>query len=235
MWREAQTLDQQMAESGALLADATLDAYCNSVAEKLLPGLTSAAPEVHVRVVASPFSNAFALPNGTLYVHTGMLAAMSNEAQLATVLGHELTHYVERHATEQQQTAQKKRRAGEVAATILAATVAGLAGTPDAATTVLSALNSAAQSVVTLQVLGYSRELESEADARGFDAMVAAGYDPGEAPAVFESLQRDLTEAGVQEPYFFGSHPRLVERVEGYRARLTALEAGGAKTSSGMV
>lgn len=235
VWREADDLDKQLGQSGALFADDELRAYCESVGQKLLPHLTTAAPGLRIYVLSSPFLNAFALPNGTVYLHTGILASMANEAQLATVLAHELTHYVERHAIEQQETAKKRRQAGEIAASILAVTLAGLAGRPDAVTDMMAAMSSATQSLVTLQVLGYSRELEAEADARGFDAIVAAGYDARQSTAIFDYLTEDLDETGVQEPYFFGSHPRLEERIANYRERLVDRERRGAVDSNPVV
>jgi beta-barrel assembly-enhancing protease len=66
-------------------------------------------------------------------------------------------------------------------------------------------------------VTGYSRANEREADREGLTLAVAAGYAPAEAPKLFEHLKRDLELRKVDEPFFFGTHPRLAERVESYQ------------------
>jgi beta-barrel assembly-enhancing protease len=82
-------------------------------------------------------------------------------------------------------------------------------------------------------VTGYSREHETEADEEGFRRVVEAGYDPEETPKLFEHLKRDIDEEKIKEPFFFGTHPRLQERIENYE-RLLAREQLGpmAKTKN---
>src|SRR6202023_3035874 len=75
-----------------------LEAYLNDVPQRLGPSEAFAAIPFRIRVVRNPYLNAFTLPNGRIYVHTGMLARMDNEAQLATLLAHEMTHATHRHA-----------------------------------------------------------------------------------------------------------------------------------------
>ena len=66
-------------------------------------------------------------------------------------------------------------------------------------------------------IRGYSRELETEADTEGLKLLIQAGYDPTDAVRVFELLQQDLDERKVKEPFFFGTHPLLQERIDNYR------------------
>ncbi|MCX8072229.1 MAG: M48 family metallopeptidase [Candidatus Binatia bacterium] len=87
-----------MEERKYLRADPQLEAYLDGIAARLLPSFGLDASTVQLRVVEDPFLNAFALPNGTLVISDGLLAQLDNEAQLACVLAHELTHFVERHA-----------------------------------------------------------------------------------------------------------------------------------------
>jgi predicted Zn-dependent protease len=63
-------------------------------------------------------------------------------------------------------------------------------------------------------VTGYNRDLEREADEEGMARLVKAGYDPKEAPKVFELLRKDYGDRGPIETFFFGNHPRLAERIE---------------------
>jgi predicted Zn-dependent protease len=68
----------------------------------------------------------------------------------------------------------------------------------------------------TAAISGYSRALETEADQKGFELMADAGYDPAEAPRLFEFLKAELEDRKITEPFFFGSHPTLSERKENW-------------------
>jgi predicted Zn-dependent protease len=61
---------------------------------------------------------------------------------------------------------------------------------------------------------GYTRELEAEADRVGMQVMAAAGYDPGEALALFDHMITEIEQEGLEEPFFFGSHPKVRQRIE---------------------
>jgi predicted Zn-dependent protease len=74
-------------------------------------------------------------------------------------------------------------------------------------------------------VQGYSRELETEADTEGFRLVVAANYDPAETAKLFARLKEDVEDRKDKEPFFFGSHPRLQERIENYE-KLQAHHSG---------
>ena len=67
---------------------------------------------------------------------------------------------------------------------------------------------------ILASVNGYGRKLEREADDGGFDKMSLAGYDVREAPGVYQALLEDHGDSGKAEAFFFGSHPRLQERIQ---------------------
>src|SRR5919197_1138049 len=99
LWEQATREHRKLSASLNLLRDALLEDYLNGVAHRLVP------PTAHeagifpsVSVLMNPSLNAFAYPTGGIYVHSGLLARLENEAQLATVLGHEIGHIVYRHA-----------------------------------------------------------------------------------------------------------------------------------------
>jgi len=137
---------------------------------------------------------------------------------LATVLGHELTHFTYRHSVKQIRTLQNKTTFFGVFQVMLPG-LEGLTGSLGALWTLAS-------------TSGYSRELETEADEQGLRAMVIAGYDPKQAPVVIELLQRDLDEQKIKEPFFFGTHPRLKERIGNYRRLLDTQYATQAKDAT---
>lgn len=229
MWRNAEQLEQQIEKGGVLYDDPKLEAYLNAVAGKLLPqNVQSSGLTPRIKVIQHPLLNAFALPHGAIYLHTGILACMENEAQLAAVLGHELTHFTHRHALKEMRGAQNKVAFQRVLQTMLAAGAAAAlaaAGVPSPATSGLGqVLGGLTEQMGTLWALasitGYSRELETEADEEGLRTMVQAGYDPREGPKVFEQLQQELDELQIKEPFFFGTHPQLQERIDNYRRLL---------------
>lgn len=206
LWNRGIEEAQRLDASGRLYEDAELVRYVNAIAAKLLPEeLRGAGIKWGVRVIRNPYLNAFALPHGAIYVHTGILAQMDNEAQLAALLGHEMVHVTHRHPLQSFRTAQNTTNTLAVLGALSMP-----AGHFGAIVQLLGLVGGMAS------VSGYSRSMEREADARGFAMMVAAGYDPTEAPRLFDQLKRDREDRQVAEPFFFGSHPRLGERKESF-------------------
>ena len=221
LWRNAEQLERRIEMSRIGYSDPQLEAYLSSVTERLpAGGIHIAGVRPRVKVILHPLLNAYALPNGAIYLHSGLLVRIQNEAQLAAILGHELTHVSRRHALKEMRSAQNRATFLRILQTTLAVT--GLIGVAQL-TGDIGALWALAA------VRGYSRELETEADEAGLQAVVEAGYDPKEAPKVFEHLQRELDERKVAEPFFFGTHPRLQERIANYRKLLETQYADRAK------
>jgi predicted Zn-dependent protease len=218
LWRRSREEQQRIDDSGLLYPDARLSDYINAVARRVAPEyLERNQIRLRVFVIKNPLLNAFAYPNGCVYVHTGILAKMENEAQLAALLSHEITHITHRHAIENFRSV---KNATAVMATIQMASAPF--GTYGSLVTVLGAVGGMAA------VTGYSRELETEADRVGLQQMVSAGYDPREAPKLFEILKKEVEEEEISEPFFFGTHPRLQERIDNYTAALETQYAGKA-------
>jgi predicted Zn-dependent protease len=210
LWNRAREEEERIARSGLLYRDAAITEYVNTVAQRVLPqAARDAGLKIQVHVIRNQALNAFAMPNGMVYLHTGILARIDNEAQLATLLGHELTHVTHRHLVQEVRGIQNKTAAFAVfqALTVpfgvygLAAQLLGAVGTMAAIT-------------------GYSQEMEREADVEGLRAMTAAGYDPREAPKLFVHLKEWVEEEKEPQPFFFNTHPRLRERVESYEELL---------------
>jgi predicted Zn-dependent protease len=211
LWNRVEEEEDALNHSGSLYEDKQLLSYLNAVARKLQPpGVLKSIP-FEVRVLKNPYLGAFCYANGAVYIHTGLLARMENEAQLATLLGHEMTHATHRHMLKQFRDTKNKRA-------VLATVHVTLGAVPGV--DLLGTLGTAAA------VTGYSRDLEREADKVGLRLMVQAGYDPREAPKLFEFLLKELEENDIEEPYFFGTHPRLKERIDTYEELLAATYAG---------
>jgi predicted Zn-dependent protease len=210
LWNRGRELEDRLDRSGHRYVDQALERYLNEVAERLLPSdVRAQSLSWRVKILQNPLLNAFALPHGTIYVHTGLLARLEDEAQLATILGHEMAHVVSRHAVRHIRQVQNQTA---FMATLL--TMTAVLGPYRDLAALLGSLGTLAA------VTGYSKDLELEADLEGMRWLVEAGYDPNSAPQVFRLLQEDPDGEGVKEPFFFGTHPRLQERVEHYAERL---------------
>jgi len=206
LWNRSEEEQKRLNHSSYIYEDPILKAYVNDIAQKLLPeNVKEKGLLVEVKVIKNPLLNAFAYPNGVIYVHTGILAKMENEAQLAALLGHEMTHITHRHTIENYRSV--KNTTAVLATVQMAATPFGVYG---GLANLLGSVGAMAA------VTGYSRELETEADRGGLECMIKAGYDPREAPRLFELLKKDVEEQKIKEPFFFGSHPRLQERIDNF-------------------
>ncbi|MFN3751151.1 MAG: M48 family metalloprotease [Thiobacillus sp.] len=194
LWQEADEFDHALARAGKVNPDPALTAYLQGILDRLYPEFTG---HLRVRPLNAPHLNAFALPNGSIYVNTGLIARFENEAQLATVLAHEGAHFTHRHALQQAE------RVKNAAAFALVVAMLGVPLVGD-----LIALSS---------MFGYSREHEREADAIGHQRLIAAGYAARESIRTFEHLQEEIRAADIREPFFFASHPRLQERIDSFR------------------
>jgi beta-barrel assembly-enhancing protease len=226
LWKQAQEEERKLDTQAALYQDPILEDYLNQVALRLVPQEVKRQDvlKIRVRTIKDPALNAFTYPNGSIYVHTGLLARIENEAQLSTVLGHEIAHATERHALEFQRSARNKAIGFSIASLVGSIAVAGAAGSKAEQGDWRGAyiLNQVGNILVGLglqlgflaAVNGFGRELEREADEVGIARMVAAGYDPRPAPRVFELLKDDHGDPSKMEVFFFGSHPRLDERIE---------------------
>jgi predicted Zn-dependent protease len=148
--------------------------------------------------------NAFALPGGQVFITRGLLDRLTNEAQLAGVLGHESGHVVARHSSEQLAKSQLMQRL--VASVGVAASDGNNAGRGYSAAMI-------AQLVARMKTLQYSRADESQADELGLRFMSQAGYDPRAMIEVMQILQQVTPQTGRQ-PEFLVTHPYPEHRIE---------------------
>jgi predicted Zn-dependent protease len=200
-------LDARFTREGLVLEDEATNAYLNHVGKSLLPrGLTLENVSWKFRALRDPQPNAFALPNGSIYVSTGLLALMDNESQLGAVLAHEMTHVLRRHTYLQNRSNRKKFLAINIITAVGAYAPTGIAG---AAITIATAI---APFIVIATIFGYSRDLEREADLRGIDMMLAAEYPPEEMVNVMKLLNQDIEGENIR--LFYNDHPALDERIK---------------------
>jgi predicted Zn-dependent protease len=219
---------QADAETQALLAqvevhdDALLADYLAAIVDRLATDAERDlnAPRITVTVVRDPTIAAFALPNGRVFVHTGLLSRVANEAQLATILARELTHLARHHATAR---AGADAQIGE-AILGLADSIGVALATPDAladerggrvlSPTARAILGKRLVLAYTAAVTGLGPTLERAADTGALERLVKAAYDPKEAPRAFERLRREARAGGIVERFVLGNDAALKERAE---------------------
>jgi predicted Zn-dependent protease len=203
LWQKSAAEQRVLETTGFIYPDQELEDYLNKVVARLQAHSSPVDLEIRVKVIKNAHLNAFAYPNGMIYIHAGLLARMDNEAQLAAVLAHEMTHSIRRHALR----AFRKYKDQAAFLRVVEHTLSKTRGLQEIARFMGISGAMAAMS-------GYTRELEAEADRVGMQVMAAAGYDPGEALALFDHMITEIEQEGLEEPFFFGSHPKVRQRIE---------------------
>ncbi|MBI5690947.1 MAG: M48 family metalloprotease [Verrucomicrobia bacterium] len=224
LWARAREEQARLDASDFHVRLPQVEDYLDGIVARLRPDPLPNGGAFRTRVLVDPTLNAFAMPDGAIYVHTGLLAQAENEAQLATVLAHEIVHALHRHSLK---GTRQVRNQTAILATLGAGTLgAGLAGS---VVQLLGAVGTMAS------VTGYSRELEREADAVGFRLLTAAGYDARESTRMFEAMLAEADRAKHKSPYFFSTHPRLQERIASFEQLLSSLPPAASGTRTGRV
>jgi len=198
---------QQISETEKRFADESWQAYLNEVGQKIVKVSDRHDIEYHFTVIESDQINAFAAPGGFVYFYTGLLREMENEAELAAVMAHEISHVVGRHGVKQVQAILGVSLAYELAT-----------GGKEQSQALQTAINVG----LNLIFAGYSREHEREADDYGFTYMVRAGYEPRAMVTMFNKLAAQGQEGNSFEQ-MFASHPETRERISNAQERITRL------------
>jgi predicted Zn-dependent protease len=206
LWLRAEEEQKVINESGFVYKDADLEAYLNEVAGKLQSPDAPAGRPFRILVLRDPQLNAFAYPNGVIYLHSGLLARMDNEAQLATLLGHEMAHCTNQHALK----AFRKLKNERPASTFQVYEGDGSGNRTD----LLSILGPGG---ALAGITAYTRELEAEADDAGLRLVVRAGYDPKEGAKLFDHLKDEIEIHHFNESFLLETHPKIEERIENCR------------------
>jgi len=194
-----QQYDSQVVATIGLYPDPALQSYIQTLGKRL--AATSERPNLPwtFRVVDDPAVNAFAVPGGFVYVTRGILAHMNNEAQLATVVGHEIGHVTARH-TAAEMSKEQVATLGLVVGSIANKQVAQYAGV--------------AQQALSVLFLKFSRDNENQADELGVRYSSRANFDSREMVNVMKVLDRLSATEGGRLPEWLSTHPNPGNRVE---------------------
>ena len=208
-WRlieESKDLEGWFNAQALLYAEPRALELVRRVGHEIRPHPTDDYIEYEFFVLRDPSPNAFALPNGHVYVHTGMLARLDDEDQLAALLAHEINHVAGHHGIIEHRSTRKKTIAGMVIGS-------------------LGPWGGVISIGLQTSVYGFSRELEQEADDRAIEVLLASRYDPHALPDVLDILGRDYEGLQPRTSTVWSTHPEVRARAETSRA----LVAGAAR------
>lgn len=216
----AQANPQLLAEFGGAY-DGPQAAYVEQVGKRVAvqSGLSNAQGDFTVTLLNSPVENAFAIPGGYIYVTRQLMALMNSEAELASVMGHEVGHVAARHSAGRNRTAS------------IGGLLAGVVGAVAGNGALGQLVGRGAQQAASLYTLKYGRDQEYAADGLGVKYITAAGYDPYAAADMLAQLNDETTlQARVAGrdanavPTWASTHPNGVDRIR--RARALAQATG---------
>ncbi|MBI3301829.1 MAG: M48 family metalloprotease [Deltaproteobacteria bacterium] len=181
-----------------LVRDYTVQRYVQSLGQRIVTHLDPPEFSYQFSVVQEPNLNAFSVPGGYVYLHSGLILRVDSEDELAGVLGHEIAHLQGHHILRQQQDTKLLSYAGLAAMALAIINPTLAAGASSAA--------AAAQ-------LKYQRQLEEEADYRGLQYMRQAGFDPQGMPRFLKKMGSEERFNAANVPPYFRSHPLSQERL----------------------
>jgi predicted Zn-dependent protease len=193
-----------LASYGGVYANARVQASIEKTVERLVAASERPDLKYRVTILNSPAINAFALPNGHLYISRGLIALANDKAELASVLAHEMGHVIARHAAIREEQARQTAIIGTLVNDVLS----------DPATGALALAKS------KLTLASFSRAQEFEADGIGVGISARAGFDSFGASRFLTAMQRNAdlkTPSGNADPRstdFLSTHPATPERVK---------------------
>lgn len=186
--------------------DSQLQRYVNSLGMTLARASERPSLPWSFTVIDDPVVNAFALPGGPIFVTRGILGYMNSEAELVSVLGHEIGHVTAKHSVNQMSRAQVAQ-IGLIGAVIIKPELGGLVD-----------LGSQA---LGLMFMKFGRDDETQSDDLGFRYMTQAGYEPSEMAEMFKTLQRS-GGGSERTPEWLSTHPDPGNRVAKTQERIAA-------------
>ena len=192
-------LSIEVRRQARVIEDPIVAEYINRLGQTLARNSDVTFP-VSFTLVESDEINAFTLPGGYVFINTGMFKLSDNEAELASVLAHELGHAAARHAT--RQATQRELMAAATIPLALFGGGVGLLARPAAAV------------AGPMAFFHFSREFETEADLLGVQYLWKSGYDPNASVDMFERVESTERRQPGSVSKLFRTHPLTADRIE---------------------
>ena len=198
----------QVEQSVKLVQDPVVNEYVNRIGQNLVRNSDAQVPFT-IKVIDSDEVNAFALPGGFFYVNSGLILAADEEAELAGVMAHEISHVCARHGMRQMTRANWAQ-----IGTIPLIFVGGGLG---------YGIYEASGLALPLTFMKFQRSFEAEADYLGLQYMYKTGYDPQAFISFFEKLQAKEKKKPGTLAKAFASHPQTPDRIEASQREIATI------------
>lgn len=200
-----------------LIEDPEVVSYVSDIITRLQTTMKPQPYKFEANVILDNSLNAFAVPGGYLFVHTGLLLQLEHESELAGILGHELAHITQQHIASRIAKAKKTQMLG------LAGALAGIL--LGGSTNMQGGLAVGSLAAAQAAMLNYSRQDEREADQIGLMYLVGAGYTPSGLVGGFEAIRSKRWQMGSNIPAYLSTHPDVDERIQYLSDRVRTLPA----------
>ncbi len=222
LWERATGHEERLRNLGTLKPHPAIEEYLDSLAERMLGDfLDHLDVELRFVVVEEPTLNAWAYPYGTIGIHTGLLVRMDNEAQLAAIVSHEISHFLQRHTYREMLSRGRQGLFGKGLGFLASAALARETGTFDP-----NVGNFAGDLWYNLSTSGYSQKNEYVADEEGLMLMARAGLSRDESIAAFEKLAENEVYGAGDPRQMWSSHPRLEDRIKNLQKEIKRAKRG---------
>ena len=206
--RMGKSYAMQLEKSVKFVNDPVVNEYVNRIAQNLVKNSDAKVPFT-IKVIDSDEVNAMALPGGFMYVNSGLILTADDEAEMAGVIAHEISHVAAHHAV-REQTRMNYAQLG----TIPLIFIGGWTG---------YGIYEAAQIGIPLTFLSFSRGFEAQADFLGVQYMYRAGYDPQAFVTIFEKLENLEKTKPHLIAKAFSSHPQTPDRIEATQKEIATI------------
>jgi beta-barrel assembly-enhancing protease len=206
--RMGKSYAMQLEKSVKFVTDPVVVEYVNRIAQNLVKNSDAKVPFT-IKVIDSDEVNAMALPGGFMYVNSGLILTADDEAEMAGVIAHEISHVAAHHAV-REQTRMNYAQLG----TIPLIFIGGWTG---------YGIYEAAQIGIPVAFLQFSRGFESQADFLGVQYMYRAGYDPQAFVTIFEKLENLEKTKPHLISKAFSTHPQTPDRIEATQKEIATL------------
>ncbi len=206
--RMGKQYSMQVEQSVKLVQDPVVNEYVNRIGQNLVRNSDAQVPFT-IKVIDSDEINAFALPGGFFYVNSGLILAADEEAELAGVMAHEISHVCARHGMRQMTRANWAQ-----IGTLPLIFVGGGIG---------YGIYEASGLALPLTFMKFQRNFEAEADFLGLQYMYKTGYDPQAFISFFEKIQAKEKKKPGTIAKAFASHPQTPDRIEASQKEIATI------------
>lgn len=217
----------------AYIEDAELNEYIASLGNRLLSASRGTTNDnrrdFEFFLLNDDTINAFALLGGFVGFHSGLVLASQNESELAGVMGHEISHVLQRHAA---RGAMSQRGSSLMQLAAFAAAILAARSNSASAGNATQAAIVSGQALAMQNQLDYSRDFEREADRIGIQLMMRAGFDAQGMVSFFERLLRANRHNQTKLPAYLQTHPLTTERISDMQSRVDQLQGNSLRQVS---